>query len=121
MVLQLIGPARARRRRRSVVVLRAVRRPLAQTSIRDALDSAVIALTAAGCDTPRLDAELLLAAAMEVDRAVIVADPGRGLEPEAARRFQDYAARRREREPVAYILGSQGLPLDRAARSTRAC
>jgi release factor glutamine methyltransferase len=86
-----------------------VRRPIAQTSIRDALDSAVIALTAAGCDTPRLDAELLLAAAMEVDRATIVADPGRGLEPEAARRFQDYAARRREREPVAYILGRKGF------------
>jgi release factor glutamine methyltransferase len=86
-----------------------VRRPIAQTSIRDALDSAVIALTAAGCDTPRLDAELLLAAAMEVDRAAIVADPGRGLEPEAARRFQDFAARRREREPVAYILGRKGF------------
>ena len=86
-----------------------MRRPLAQTSIRDALDSATIALTAAGCETPRLDAELLLAAAMEVDRAVIVADPGRGLEPDAARRFQDYAARRRGREPVAYILGSKGF------------
>jgi release factor glutamine methyltransferase len=86
-----------------------MRRPLAQTSIRDALDSAVIALTAAGCDTPRLDAELLLAAAMGVDRAVIVSDPGRGIEPDAARRFMDFAARRREREPVAYILGSKGF------------
>src|SRR5919108_6510270 len=86
-----------------------MRRPLAQTSVRDALDSAVIALTAAGCETPRLDAELLLAAAMGVDRAAIVADPGRAIEPDAARRFMDYAARRREREPVAYILGSKGF------------
>jgi release factor glutamine methyltransferase len=86
-----------------------MRRPLAQTSIRDALDSAVIALTAAGCDTPRLDAELLLAAAMGVDRAVIVSDPGRAIEPDAARRFMDFAARRREREPVAYILGAKGF------------
>src|SRR5919108_3595636 len=86
-----------------------MRRPLAQTSVRDALDSAVIALTAAGCETPRLDAELLLAAAMGVDRAAIVADPGRALEPDAARRFMDYAARRREREPVAYILGRKGF------------
>jgi release factor glutamine methyltransferase len=84
-------------------------RLIGRTSVRDALDSAVIALTAAGCETPRLDAELLLAAAMGVDRAAIVADPGRALEPEAARRFQDYAARRREREPVAYILGSKGF------------
>ena len=86
-----------------------MRRPLAQTSIRDALDSAVIALTAAGCETPRLDAELLLAAAMGVDRAVIVSDPGRGIEPDAARRFMEFAARRRDREPVAYILGSKGF------------
>jgi release factor glutamine methyltransferase len=86
-----------------------MRRPLAQTSIRDALDSAVIALTAAGCETPRLDAELLLAAAIGVDRAVIVSDPARGIEPDAARRFMDFAARRREREPVAYILGSKGF------------
>jgi release factor glutamine methyltransferase len=86
-----------------------MRRPLATTSIRDALDSAVIALTAAGCDSPRLDAELLLAGAMGVDRAVVVSDPGRAIEPDAARRFIDFAARRREREPVAYILGSKGF------------
>jgi release factor glutamine methyltransferase len=84
-------------------------RIIGRTTVRDALDSAVIALTAAGCDTPRLDAELLLAAAMGVDRAAIVADPGRALEPDAARRFQEHAARRREREPVAYILGSKGF------------
>jgi release factor glutamine methyltransferase len=85
------------------------RTPLAQTSVRDALDSALIALTAAGCDTPRLDAELLLADAMGVDRAVIVSDPGRGLSPEQARRFQGYAMRRVQREPVAYILGTKGF------------
>jgi release factor glutamine methyltransferase len=86
-----------------------MRSPLARTSVRDALDSAVIALTAAGCDTPRLDAELLLAAAMGVGRAVVVADPDRGLEPDAARRFADFARRRRAREPVAYILGTKGF------------
>jgi release factor glutamine methyltransferase len=85
------------------------RTPLAQTSVRDALDSALIALTAAGCDTPRLDAELLLADAMGVDRAAIVSDPGRGLTPEQARCFQGYAMRRAQREPVAYILGTKGF------------
>src|ERR671910_2141939 len=85
------------------------RTPLAQTSVRDALDSALIALTASGCDTPRLDAELLLADAMGVDRAVVVSDPGRGLTPEQARRFQTYAMRRAQREPVAYILGTKGF------------
>jgi release factor glutamine methyltransferase len=85
------------------------RAPVARTSVRDALDSALIALTACGSDTPRLDAEVLLAAAMGVDRAVIVADPGRGLEPAAARAFQDAVRRRTRREPVAYILGSRGF------------
>ncbi len=94
----------------TVVTLgRVARTPLAQTSVRDALDSALGAITAAGCDTPRLDAELLLAAAMGVDRAVIVSDPGRELTPEQARRFQAYAMRRTQREPVAYILGTKGF------------
>jgi release factor glutamine methyltransferase len=85
------------------------RTPLARISARDALDSAVIALTAAGCDTPRLDAEVLLAAALGVDRAALLAEPGRGLEGDEADRFADYARRRRDREPVAYILGVKGF------------
>jgi release factor glutamine methyltransferase len=85
------------------------RAPLARTSIRDALDSALIALTASGSETPRLDAEVLLADAMGVDRAVVVADPGRGIEPDAARAFQDAVRRRTQREPVAYILGRRGF------------
>jgi release factor glutamine methyltransferase len=90
-------------------VTSARRRPLAHTTVREAVESAVIALTAAGCETPRLDAELLLAAAMGVERAAIVADPGRPLPPEAVRAFADFARRRREREPVAYILGAKGF------------
>jgi release factor glutamine methyltransferase len=84
------------------------RRP-AETSVRDALDSALIALTAAGVESPRLDAEVLLAAAMGVDRAALIADPGRGIDPGAARAFQEYARRRVQREPVAYILGRRGF------------
>jgi release factor glutamine methyltransferase len=76
--------------------------PLAQTTVRDALDSALIALTASGCETPRLDAELLLAAAMGVDRAALIADPARPVEVEP---FREYVGRRTRREPVAYILG----------------
>jgi release factor glutamine methyltransferase len=82
------------------------RTPLARTTVRDALDSALIALTAAGVETPRLDAELLLAAALNVDRAALIADPGRGVEPEP---FREYVRRRARREPVAYILGRKGF------------
>jgi release factor glutamine methyltransferase len=82
------------------------RTPLARTTVRDALDSALIALTAAGCETPRLDAEVLLAAALGVDRAALIADPERGVEPEP---FRDFVRRRARREPVAYILGRKGF------------
>jgi release factor glutamine methyltransferase len=85
------------------------RTPLARTTVRDALDSAVIALTAAGCDSPRLDAEVLLADVLGADRAALLAHPERGLEPDEARRFADAARRRREREPVAYITGRRGF------------
>jgi release factor glutamine methyltransferase len=85
------------------------RRLLGRTSVRDALDSAVIALGAAGCDTPRLDAELLLAHVLGVGRADLIARPDRELEPDEARAFMDLAARRRSREPVAYILGVKGF------------
>jgi release factor glutamine methyltransferase len=85
------------------------RTPLAQTTIREAIDSAVIPLTAAGVDTPRLDAEVMLAAILGADRAVLVAHPCRPLEPAQARRFRDDVRRRREREPVAYITGRRGF------------
>jgi release factor glutamine methyltransferase len=85
------------------------RRLLGRTSVRDALDSAVIALEAAGCDSPRLDAELLLAHVLGVDRAALITAPERELEPGEARAFMDLAARRRSREPVAYILGTKGF------------
>ncbi|MGH2840287.1 MAG: peptide chain release factor N(5)-glutamine methyltransferase [Solirubrobacteraceae bacterium] len=78
--------------------------------VRDALDSAMIAIAAAGSDTPRLDAELLLADALGVDRAALFADPGREVAGPAVRAFQD-AVRRRSagREPIAYILGRRGF------------
>ena len=40
-------------------------------SVREALDSAVIAIAAAGSDTPRLDAEVLLADALGIDRTAL--------------------------------------------------
>ena len=86
-----------------------MRRAIARTSVRDALDSSVIALEAAGCDTPRLDAELLLAHVLGVGRAALISSPDRELEPDEARAFMELAARRRSREPVAYILGEKGF------------
>jgi release factor glutamine methyltransferase len=80
------------------------------TSARDALDGAITAITAAGCETPRLDAEVLLAHTLGVTRERLFIDPGLSVEGLAVRAFQD-AVRRRAvlREPVAYIVGTRGF------------
>jgi release factor glutamine methyltransferase len=78
-------------------------------SVRDALDAAVDALRAAGVEDPRLDAEVLLAAALGVGRAALIAEPGAELPAAAGRRFGEMVRRRLRREPVAYILGRRGF------------
>ncbi|HVF78209.1 MAG TPA: peptide chain release factor N(5)-glutamine methyltransferase [Solirubrobacteraceae bacterium] len=79
-------------------------------TVREALDSAVIAIAAAGSGTARLDAELLLAAVLDIDRTALFLDPSREVTGTAVRAFQD-AVRRRSagREPVAYITGKRGF------------
>jgi release factor glutamine methyltransferase len=83
---------------------------MAGTPVREALDSAVIALGAAGVDTPRLDAEVLLAHVLGIDRLAMLADGRATVRGPAVRAFQD-AVRRRSvgREPVAYITGVKGF------------
>jgi release factor glutamine methyltransferase len=80
------------------------------TSVRDALDGAATAIGAAGCETPRLDAEVLLADVLGVDRARLVTDRDLDVAGPAVRAFQNAVRRRAvEREPVAYITGSRGF------------
>jgi len=74
-------------------------------TIREALSGATEMLAEAGCESPRLDAELLLADALRVGRAQLVLDAGSSLDGGAAERFAALVARRVDREPVAYILG----------------
>jgi release factor glutamine methyltransferase len=81
----------------------------AAASVRDALGAAVDALGAAGVEDPRLDAELLLAAASGLDRASLAADSQQALTGGAARAFVVMVRRRLQREPVAYILGRKGF------------
>ena len=78
---------------------------LAPASIGDALADASERLAGAGCDTPRLDAELLLASALGVERARLVIDGEDPVSHDALVRFDALLARRLQREPVAYILG----------------
>ena len=62
-------------------------------------------LTASGSTSPRLDAELLMAAALGVDRVGVRAHPAAQAGGAAAATFEGYVARREAGEPVAYIRG----------------
>ena len=83
--------------------------PAVAGSVASALGSAVDALAAAGVESARLDAELLLERATGNDRARLVANPEAGVEAGAAREFGAMVRRRLRREPIAYILGSKGF------------
>lgn len=83
--------------------------PAGASSARDALAAATAALQAAGCESPRLDAELLLADALGLDRAALISDPGLDVPARAARLIGERVRRRIAREPVAYILGRKGF------------
>lgn len=82
-------------------------RPTASTQIPKVsvvLEAAAASLAAAGIESARLDAQLLLAAAAHVDRAALLS--GRvDLSPQTLAQFAPMMARRAAREPVAYILG----------------
>ena len=78
-------------------------------TIREALIGATRVLAEAGCETPRLDAEVLLADALEVGRAQLVLEAHSPVDGAGAERFARLVARRADREPVAYILGRKGF------------
>jgi release factor glutamine methyltransferase len=58
-----------------------------------------------GLDSPRLDAELLLAHVLGVDRLRLLIDAGRTLTKPELLAYRELIVRRRRAEPVAYILG----------------
>jgi release factor glutamine methyltransferase len=74
-------------------------------SVSQALSDATATLSAAGCETSRLDAELLLSFVLGVGRERLVIDASAELDPSDLARFDELVARREAREPVAYILG----------------
>jgi release factor glutamine methyltransferase len=71
------------------------------TDVQSALRDAARGLAAVS-DTPRLDAELLMAHALGVERQALLLDPARFEVPEG---FAALTGRRMKHEPVAYILG----------------
>ncbi|WP_107954031.1 peptide chain release factor N(5)-glutamine methyltransferase [Sphingomonas faeni] len=82
------------------------RNPLPQAGggVSAALATAAARLTFSA--TPRLDAELLMAHALGVERNAILLDPDRYTVPDTFAAFVD---RRLNHEPIAYITGSRGF------------
>jgi release factor glutamine methyltransferase len=80
---------------------------LNHTTVSTALHTARQQLTAAGCDTPKLDAEVLLAHALGQERTWLYIYPTAPLLPAAVELYAAYVTRRVQREPVAYIVGHQ--------------
>ncbi len=78
-------------------------------TVREALQDAGRKLKAAGCESPYIDAELLLAHALALGRAELFANPERVLADHEERRFRGMVERRARREPTAYVLGEWGF------------
>jgi release factor glutamine methyltransferase len=62
---------------------------------------------ARGLESPRLDAEVLLAFAIGATRVQLVVDRERPLDERELGRLRELVKRRRAREPVAYIIGAR--------------
>lgn len=75
-------------------------------AIGKALDDAVEQLESVS-DSPRLDAELLLARSLDVARSYLFAHPDEAMDADAARRFRDVLGKRIEGMPMAYITGEK--------------
>lgn len=60
-------------------------------------------------DSPRLDAELLLAFALKKDRTYLFTWPEKTLSGDQFLCFQESVTRRIQGEPVAYLMGEQGF------------
>jgi release factor glutamine methyltransferase len=74
-------------------------------TLGQALDRAIVRLRESGSDTARLDAEVLAAHVLGIDRTGVIAHPEATLSPGHAARFEEAVARRERGEPVAYIRG----------------
>jgi len=76
---------------------------------REALVAARRAFEEAGCPSPRVDAEHLLAQVLGLGRTALAFELDRALTVEERAHFRGFVERRTAREPLAYILGEWGF------------
>ena len=78
-------------------------------TVAQALHHAAGQLTAAGIDTARLDARLLLGAVLGLEPQAVFSQPRLELSAAEQERFAALLARRRGREPMSHLLGRRGF------------
>jgi release factor glutamine methyltransferase len=78
-------------------------------SLRELLSGAAAELGRAGCPSPDVDAEWLLAHVLGVTRTDLHGNGSRSLSAADEQRFGELVARRAQREPLAYVLGEWGF------------
>ncbi len=76
-------------------------------NIKQTLQHAITQLTES--DSAKLDAELLLLHVLQASRTILFTQPERELTQQEQTQFDGLIARRKQGEPVAYLLGSQGF------------
>src|SRR5207253_6958278 len=80
--------------------------PRPRVTVGETLAEAERRLAAAGVDTPRVDAELLVGHVLGLTRSQVYADRSREVDPAA---LEPLLRRRERREPLAYVLGEWGF------------
>lgn len=89
-------------------------------TVSQLVHQAAVRLDTAGSGSPRLDAELLLAHILRIDRTGVIAHPDAPVGLDARSQFAAAVARREAGEPVAYIRGFRefhGIALATDARA----
>jgi release factor glutamine methyltransferase len=76
---------------------------------RAVLDATEERLRTVGCETPRVDAEFLVAHVLGSTRSGVRADGSRTLSADELESLERLVARREAREPLAYVLGEWGF------------
>ena len=76
---------------------------------RRAVDETTERLATAGCDSPRVDAEILVSHVLGLSRSELALEASRKLSRPEEKALERLVARREAREPLAYVLGEWGF------------
>jgi len=77
--------------------------------LKRAVEETAQRLSAAGCQSPVVDAEILVGHVLGLTRSELVLEPKRKLTASENGELERLVARRAEREPLAYVLGEWGF------------